>query len=69
MRLVNGRNEMSAVISSADGIVTSFTLAASQVPSWYGPRKVGEFANGVDLQVGIRRSLFKRTVHSRKHAT
>jgi hypothetical protein len=63
MRLVNGRNEMSAVISSADGIVTSFTLAASQVPSWYGPRKVGEFANGVDLQVGIRRSLFKRTVH------
>jgi hypothetical protein len=62
MRLVNGRNEMSALFLNADGIVSSFTLAASQVATWAAPRKVSDFAHGVDLSVGVKKSLFKRTV-------
>jgi len=61
MRLAGHRNELSAIFTNADGIVTQFTLAASQVPAWQGPRKVSEFAHGVDLQVGIKKSWLKRT--------
>lgn len=62
MRLANGRNEMNAMFMNADGIVSSFTLAASQGGTWAMPRKVSDFAQGVDLSVGVKKSLFKRTV-------
>jgi len=41
--------------------VTSFTLATASLPAWAAPRKVGEFATGLDLMVGKKKSIFKRT--------
>jgi hypothetical protein len=52
---------MSAIFVNPDGIVTQFTLATSQLAAWLAPRKVSEFAHGVDLQVGIKKSWLKRT--------
>jgi hypothetical protein len=62
MRLIDGRNELSAVLLNPNGIMTAFMLNAAQVPEWQGPRRVGDFAPGVDLQIGIKRSWIKRTV-------
>jgi len=62
MRLVNGKNEINALFLNADGIVSSFTLAAAQTATWAAPRKVSDFAHGMDLSVGVKKSLFKRTV-------
>jgi hypothetical protein len=62
MKLVDGRNELACVLTNPDKIVTSFTLAATKLADWQHPRKVSDFAQGVDLPVGVRRSLFKRTV-------
>lgn len=62
MRLVDGRNEMSAVFTHADDLVTSFQLNAGKLPDWRQPRKVSEFATGVELPVGIKRGWFSRSV-------
>jgi hypothetical protein len=66
MRLVGeakeARNTLSAVFDNADGIQTAFTLAVSRVPAWAMPRKVSEFAQGVDLLVGIDKSWLRGTV-------
>jgi hypothetical protein len=61
MRLVDGANELSAVFTHPEGITTSFTLSTAGLPQWAAPRKVGEFASGLDLMVGKKKSLFKRT--------
>ncbi len=61
MRLVDGLNELSAVFTHPEGIVTSFTLATAPLPQWGGARKVSEFATGLDLMVGRKKSIFKRT--------
>ncbi len=60
MGLVDGRNQLSAVFTHPEGIVTSFTLASP--PAWSQPRKVGDFAQGLNLMIGVKKSLFKRTV-------
>jgi hypothetical protein len=62
MKFADNRNELACVLTNPDKIVTSFTLAAAKLADWQHPRKVSEFAQGVDLPVGVRRSLFKRTV-------
>jgi hypothetical protein len=62
MSLVDGRNEISTVFTHPDGIVTAFTLGVAGSPSWQVPRKVADFATGVDLMIGVKKSLFKRTV-------
>jgi len=60
MSLVDGENELSAVFTHPEGIGTSFTLATASLADWHAPRKVGEFAAGLDLMVGKRKSIFKR---------
>jgi hypothetical protein len=53
-------NELSAVFTHEAGVVASFTLAADE--GWRAPRHVRDFAQDVTLPVGVKRSLFKRTV-------
>jgi hypothetical protein len=62
MNLVDSKNEVSAVFTHPDGIVTAFALSAAASPAWQVPRKVSDFATEVDLMIGVRKSLFKRTV-------
>jgi hypothetical protein len=62
MTLVDGQNDMSGSFAYEGGIFASFTLGAGEVGEWSAPRHVRELAQGVTLPVGVRRSLFKRTV-------
>jgi hypothetical protein len=62
LRLVDGRNELSAVFKTAPALVAGFTLSTREVLAWHHPRKVGEFAKGVQLAVGVRRSWFGKGV-------
>lgn len=61
MRYNEGINELSAVLTHPEGIFASFTLSTAALPAWAAPRKVGEFASGLDLMVGRKKSMFKRT--------
>jgi hypothetical protein len=62
MTLVDGHNDMSGSFAYEGGIFASFTLGAGEVGAWSAPRHVRELAQDVTLPVGVRRSLFKRTV-------
>jgi hypothetical protein len=62
MVLTDGRHEMAAVCSHAGGLTAAFTLATEEVDDWRAPRHVRDFAQQVTLPVGVKRSLFKRTV-------
>jgi len=64
MRLHDGYNDLSAIVHHADGIAISFAVATRDVPAWQAPRKVGEFAKGIDLPVGVRRSWFSKGVQN-----
>ena len=58
LRLEAGHNDLSATFKNPQEIVTSFKLTAAA--PWTSPRKVGDFAQGVDLQVGVKRSWIDR---------
>ena len=45
-----------------EGIATSFALSIESAPEWKHARKVSDFAQGVTLPVGVKRSIFKRSV-------
>ncbi len=62
MTLVDGRNDMSGSVTFEGGIFASFTLGAGEVSDWSAPRHVRELAQDVTLPVGVKRSMFKRTV-------
>jgi hypothetical protein len=62
MSLVDGQSQSSATFTHEGGLVTSFTLSAEDHPEWQGPRHVKDLAQNVTLPVGVKRSLFKRTV-------
>jgi hypothetical protein len=62
MTLVDGQNDMSGSFTYEGGIFASFTLGAGEVGDWSAPRHVRELAQQVTLPVGVRRSMFKRTV-------
>ncbi len=66
MRLVtegkDSRHQMSAVFDNPDGIQTSFTLGTSKIAAWAMPRKVSDFAQGVELLVGVDKSWLRGTV-------
>jgi hypothetical protein len=62
MSLVDGRNDFSASFTHEGGLQTSFTLAADEIEEWRQPRHVRDLAQNVSLPVGVKRSLFKRTV-------
>jgi len=55
-------HEMSAVLSFAEGIVVGYTLAPDALPEWRHPRKINEFAPGINLMIGAKKSWFKKTV-------
>lgn len=55
-------HEMSAVISFAEGIVVGYTLAGDALPEWRHPRKINEFAQGITLMIGAKKSWFKKTL-------
>ena len=61
MKLENGRNELSCVLTNPDGIVTGFGLSTKDAPAWNAPRKVSEFAHDLDFQIGTRKSWIMRT--------
>ncbi len=62
MTLVDGRSDFSATAMHEGGLLAAFTLAGDAVEDWKQPRHVRDFAQGVSLPVGVKRSLFKRTV-------
>jgi hypothetical protein len=62
MDLADGRNDFQTVLTHSEGIATSFALSVDALDEWQKPRRVGDFTQGVNLPVGLKRSLFKRTV-------
>jgi hypothetical protein len=60
LRLIDGKNELSGKFLYRGGLIASFTLG--EVDEWRLPRHVKDFAEKVTLPVGVKRSLFKRTL-------
>jgi len=58
----DGHNVVLATHTHPEGIVASFQLATHKLAEWTAPRRVAEFAHGVNLMVGLKRSLFRRDV-------
>ncbi len=57
----DGHYTMSCVLTNPDGIVSTYELPAGRIDKWQQPRRVGDFAQSVNLMVGVRKSLFRRT--------
>jgi hypothetical protein len=58
------KNELGAILTYEGGIVCGYTLSSdgkTGLDEWRHPRKVSEFASGIDLAVGARKSWFKKT--------
>jgi hypothetical protein len=66
LHLEGGRNQLSVVFSHPVGVVLSFLLDASRVTGWQKPRKVGEFATGLDLQVGLKKGWMTRSAKAQR---
>jgi hypothetical protein len=62
MHIEEAHNAFAGVFVYEGALVAGFTLSSGDVEEWRGPRKVGDFAQDVTLPVGVKRSLFKRTV-------
>ncbi len=58
----DARHEMSAVFDHPEGIQTVFNLGVHRVDAWTVPRKVSDFAQGVELLVGVDKSWLRGTV-------
>jgi hypothetical protein len=54
--------ELRTALMHPEGLATSFALSTDTATEWKHARKVSEFAQGVSLPVGVKRSIFKRTV-------
>jgi hypothetical protein len=64
MALDDGANALSAVFTCEGNLVAGFALSAEEIDAWRAPRHVKDFATDVTLPVGVKRSLFKRSVSS-----
>ena len=65
MRLHEGHNDLSATIVNADGIATAFALTTRDHAAWQLPRKVSDFAQGIDLPMSVRKGgWFSKGVQS-----
>lgn len=62
MTLQDGRNDFTAVFAHEGNLRACFTLTGEDVADWRAPRHVKDFVQDLSLPVGVRRSLFKRTV-------
>ena len=56
------RNVLSTISIIPEGIVAGFSLSIEGLDDWKRPRRVSEFAQGVDLMVGARKSWFSKKV-------
>jgi hypothetical protein len=62
MTLTDGHNDFTASFTHEGGLVATFTLGGDDVEEWKRTRQVRDLAQNVTLPVGVKRSLFKRTV-------
>jgi hypothetical protein len=63
MSAVDGRNDFGGIFTHEDGLlVATFTLGGDEDEAWRAVRRVRDIAEGVSLPVGVKRSIFKRTV-------
>ncbi len=62
LHLQDAGNVATAQVVNPEGIASAFALAVARVPGWQGPRRVGDFAHGLDLMVGLKKGFFSRTV-------
>ena len=62
MDFSDNQNEFQTIQRFPEGIATAFALSTQAVDEWQRPRRVADFTSGVSLPVGLKRSLFKRTV-------
>lgn len=51
-----------AAFEHPDGISTAFTTAPSRTTAWATPRKLSDFAQGIDLKVGVEKSWLRGTI-------
>ncbi len=69
MQLGDGKepkNALSAVLTLSEGIVVGYTLSVDALSEWQHPRKVFEFAQGIELMVGAKKSWFKKTIEAER---
>ncbi|RYZ66627.1 MAG: hypothetical protein EOP08_04510, partial [Proteobacteria bacterium] len=58
----DARHEVNAQFDHPDGIHSAFSLVADGVAGWLQPRRVGDFAEGTELMVGVDKSWLRGTV-------
>ena len=62
----DARHSGTASYEHPDGIASSFTINPQRAPGWSAPRKVSEFAQGVDLHVGVEKSWLSGKVSAKQ---
>jgi hypothetical protein len=62
MDLNDNEVDFQTILRYPDGIATAYALSVEALEEWKKPRRVSDFTSGVSLPVGLKRSLFKRTV-------
>jgi hypothetical protein len=62
MEIEGQTNDFQTAFVHGGGIATSFALSVDMLPDWQKPRRISDFAQAVTLPVGLKRSLFKRTL-------
>lgn len=55
-------HEVTVVQTHPHGIIAALELEPSAVPEWRHPRKISDFAPGLELMVGAKRSWFNKSV-------
>jgi hypothetical protein len=60
------KHQITAVFDNPDGIQTAFAIGTSRVQAWAAPRRVADFAQGVDLMVGVDKSWLRGTVTAKQ---
>ena len=61
----DARHSGTASYEHPDNIASSFTINPQRAASWQAPRKVSEFAQGVDLHVGVEKSWLSGKVSAK----
>ena len=56
------RHSGTAAFEHPDGLASSFTIAPHRTSAWAQPRRISDFAQGVDLHVGVEKSWLRGTV-------
>jgi hypothetical protein len=62
MRLTDGQNQLTAILSHPGDVITSFSIGTGQAPSWQSPVRVASLVQGLDLQLGVRKSWITGSV-------